>query len=124
MKQQMRFVGMMAAALLALLPFSLKAQVAHEPEHGFALRVQGLTSAERDDLQRELTGRDDLMLVYACVPAGVLVFEAANGGSKPMAAQRSMQLLDARSLRTRTEELDGGLASAEAACEQARNRQP
>lgn len=120
----MRFVGMIAAALIALLPFGLQAQTAHASEHGHALRVQGLTSAERDELQQELKDRDDLKLVYTCVPAGVLVFEAANGGSKQRAVQLSTRLLEARSLRTRTEELTGGLASAEAACEKARDRQP
>ncbi|MFZ1693009.1 MAG: hypothetical protein WAT74_07430 [Flavobacteriales bacterium] len=122
MKQQKCFGWIAAIGLLILLPFNLKAQAGSMPERAYAVRVSGLTSAQRDDLQRDLKGRNDLKLVYACVPAGVLVFEPAIGETKMQAAQRIAPLLEAKALRQRTEELDGGLASAEAACEQARNR--
>lgn len=122
MKQQMCFGWITAICLLILLPINLKAQTGSGQERAYTVRVAGLTSAQRDDLQRDLKGRNDLRLVYACVPAGVLVFEPAIGETKQHAAQRIAPLLEAKAPRQRTEELDGGLASAEAACEQARNR--
>ncbi|HRD51726.1 MAG TPA: hypothetical protein PKY96_03675 [Flavobacteriales bacterium] len=122
MKQRMCFGWITAICLLILLPFNLTAQTGNSPERAYTVRVAGLTSAQRDDLQRELKGRNDLKLVFACVPAGVLVFEPAIGETRQHAAQRIAPLLEAKALRQRTEELAGGLASAEDACEQARNR--
>jgi hypothetical protein len=122
MEQLMRFGGMLAASVLFLLPFCLKAQAPASADRAFAVRVHGLKNEDRDALQRELNGRIDLRLVYACVPAGVLVFEALPAETKQQAQQRALPLLEAKALRARTEELIGGKAEAEAACAQARNR--
>jgi hypothetical protein len=121
MKQLMRFGWTMAASLLLLLPFSLKAQSVAQANSQYAVQVDGLTVEHRDALQLELKDSNDLWIVYACVPAGVLVF-ASHGETKQQTRQRALPLLETKSLRARAEELTGGLADAEAACTQARNR--
>ncbi|MBK7944305.1 MAG: hypothetical protein IPJ85_02885 [Flavobacteriales bacterium] len=121
MKQLLRFGWMMAASLLLLLPFGLKAQSGNPNTGHYAVRVIGLTAADRDALQQDLKGRNDLKLVFACIPAGVLVF-ASQAESKQVVEQRALPLLEAKAHRSRIEELTGGLADAEDACTQARNR--
>lgn len=121
MKQYLRFVVVLAAGLLATLPFNLSAQSGQDSGSSYALRIAGLTSEDRDDLRTVLNGRDDLKLVFACVPAGVLVFEPAPGETKQHALQRARPLLEAKAGRSRWEELPGGLAEAEAECNNARD---
>jgi hypothetical protein len=121
MKQHMRFVIIMAASLFAILPFRLSAQFQEESGGRYVLHVEGLTSQDRDELRTVLNGRDDLRLVFACVPAGVLVFEPGPGETKQHALERIRPLLDAKALRSRSHELHGGMAEAEAACVNARN---
>lgn len=122
MEQFTRFGWMLAATLLLLLPFDLKAQADHTVDRHYAVHVDGLTTADRDALHRDLSAPGGMKLIYACVPAGVLVFESPMGESKQQAKQRAVAALEAKSLRGRSEELTGGLASAEAACAQARQR--
>ncbi len=122
MEQQKRFGWMMAASLFILLSFPLKAQLGQPADRSYAVQVTGLNSELRDNLERELKGRTDLRLVYACVPAGVLVFEARNSESKQEARLRAQPLLEHKALLTRARELPGGQTEAEAACLQARNQ--
>lgn len=110
----------MVVIVLLLLPLSLMAQSGRIQDQHYAVRVPGLTAEDRDAVQRDLQGRTDLKLVYACVPAGVLVFESATGEAKQQARQRAWPMIEAT--RKTHEELTGGLAEAETACAQARNR--
>lgn len=111
-----------AIACLFLVDAPCAAQSSSPEPNACTVRIEGLTSKDRDALQAMLKGRTDLRLVFACVPAGLLVFEPEPGEPKSAAVQRAMHLLDAQHLRSNREELAGGLAAAEAACAQARNR--
>lgn len=86
------------------------------------LHVEGLTSATRDAITRDLDQAAEMRVVFACVPAGILVIEARNGQSKAQVEERSRTLLSSRSASLRARTVDQTLAQAEAACEQARNR--
>jgi hypothetical protein len=114
------FAAAIACILLVQAPCAAQSPV--QESSAYTLRVEGLTSEHRDALQAQLKGRTDLRLVFACVPAGVLVFEPAPGEPKSSTAQRAMHLLDAQQMRSKREELTEGRAAAEAACAQARNR--
>lgn len=111
-----------AIASLFLVQAPCVAQSSAHDASAYTVRIEGLTNEHRDALQAQLKGRSDLRLVFACVPAGVLVFEPAPGEPKSSAAQRAMHLLDAQQLLSKREELTDGRAAAEAACAQARNR--
>lgn len=84
-------------------------------------RINGLTSAERDSLAQQIQGTTDLELVYACVPAGVLVF-GANALSTSRAALRSQALgiMAPVIAADRIGPVVLDLQAAEAACETAR----
>lgn len=45
-----------------------------------ALRIAGLTSAERDLLQHELSRNGGTRIAFACVPAGLLILESTDAG--------------------------------------------
>ncbi|MBL7951335.1 MAG: hypothetical protein JNM62_06405 [Flavobacteriales bacterium] len=86
------------------------------------LHVEGLTSATRDAITSDLHQAGDLRVVFACVPAGVIVLEARNGQNKAQIEERTRILLSQRAAHLRARTMDQSLAQAEAACEQARNR--
>lgn len=77
------------------------------------MHVKGLTSAERDALKQELTGRNDVELVYACVPAGILVFRGADHGTLRSTV---LPLVSGRTSSARSRELQLGRAEVEERC--------
>lgn len=87
-----------------------------------AFRVDGLTSATRDALTRDLERSEDLRVVFACVPAGIIILAGRNGQAKAQVEERSLAALNTRSGRAQAQRIDQSLAQAEATCEQARNR--
>ncbi|HRH38528.1 MAG TPA: hypothetical protein PK760_09290, partial [Flavobacteriales bacterium] len=77
MKKHMLFVWCLTLMVIAtLVPKQLRAQAAAQAGQHFAVHVEGLTNEDRDAVQKQLHGRQDLKLVFACVPAGIMVFEA------------------------------------------------
>lgn len=86
------------------------------------LAVNGLTSETRAHLVRELKRSGDAEIIFACVPAGIIVLEARNGQAATLLETRSRSLLTERSAGLQPRKLDRSLAQAEALCEQARNR--
>lgn len=123
MKKQMLFVWWVTLMVIAtLLPAESRAQSATPPARQFAVQVQGLTSEDRDAVQAQLRGRQDVRLVYACVPAGILVFEGDANSTRLQAKQRALPLLQARIAGKHSTDLDHGIAQAEAACAQLRNQ--
>jgi hypothetical protein len=86
------------------------------------LQVDGLTSATRDAVMKDLSTSADVELVYACVPAGILVFASRIGQNRVDLEQRSRAALTSRSATLRAHTLDQSQAQVEAACSQARNR--
>lgn len=88
-----------------------------------ALRVDGLTSEERDLLSNDLRERGDLRISFACVPAGVLILEPVNQDR----SADSVRALAATALirhlpPSRRTEVPLSLSEAEALCSEARNQ--
>lgn len=108
-------------ALLFVISLNrLNAQTHVAAPTSVTLKVRGLTSDGRDAIARSLG--TDLRLAFACVPAGILVFEAE--GSRDRGALRE-QALDRAQQHVRRQditELNIGRAEAEEQCAQARNR--
>ena len=121
--KQLQLFGRITAitALFLLLNTDVIAQSAGD-EHRYAVKIQGLTTEDRDALQRQLAGHSDLKLVFACVPAGILVFESTTNGTREQVKQRSLPMVQPHIRAERITELDHGLADAETACAQQRNR--
>lgn len=116
--------GWMLAAAAAILLSTAEAngQSAPQNRRTYAVQVEGLTAQDRDAVTRSLAIEPGLKLVFACVPAGLLVFEATEGGTRAMAKDRSLPLMRARIPSARITEVDHGLQEAEEACAQQRNR--
>lgn len=114
------------AATLAFCAAGLHAPAvqAQAPGHDglYAVRIAGMKPTDRDALQGQLRQSTDLHLVYACVPAGILVFDTPGNTDREVTKQRATPLLRSRLPDARIVELEHGLAEAEAACAQLRDR--
>ena len=107
--------------LLFLLTFFATNQLlAQEP---VGLRITALTSAERDALVQSTRNAGEMHVVYACVPAGIIVF-AANAGttSRESLRTKAMAALAPLVSAARIEPTDITLQAAETACENARGQ--
>jgi hypothetical protein len=87
-----------------------------------ALRVDGLTSEERDLLSADLGQRGDLRISFACVPAGILILEPVN----PERTADSVRAMTAAALihrlpAQRRSEVALTMNEAEELCREARN---
>src|SRR5688572_18839719 len=95
-------------ACIAFLPLFVAVASAQRPgtaRNSISLHVEGLTSEMRDGLSRELAGTTDLELVFACVPAGILVFEGT-AGTQAALLDRTLSLMEHRIARQRIRMLD------------------
>jgi len=80
------------------------------------IHVKNLQSAERDALRQELTA-GAIELVYACVPAGIMVFRSADSGSSNEALRTHvLSMVADRTSVSRVRELPLNLAQAEERC--------
>lgn len=103
--------------LLSTLPCNdLKAQRPQEPAQGVVYRVEGLTSSMRDAIALELKQAKEHRLAYACVPAGILVFEAAEARRADELPQLALASMERHGARGRATRLDMDRNAAEAAC--------
>ena len=87
-----------------------------------ALRVEGLTNEERDQLSSDLSQRGDLRISFACVPAGILILEPVSpdrsaDSVRAMAGAALIHRLPAQ----RRSEMALTLNEAEELCSAARN---
>lgn len=114
-----RFV--LLALLLLPCAGAIAQQSAASPER-VTLQVDGLTSATRDALTKDLQRNNEIRVVFACVPAGILVLESRSSHSKTQIEERGRTALTARNTSLRARTIGHDLAAAELACEQARNR--
>ena len=110
---------------LAFLPLGtlLHAQVQTTAPTRVALRVDGLTAEERDQLSTDLCRRGDLRISFACVPAGILILEPVSpdrsaDSVRAMAATALIRRLPAE----RRSEIALSLNEAEELCSAARNQ--
>ncbi len=107
--------------MLGLLP-GAKAQGQQATERTYSMRIANLTSEERDAIVSDLSKGSDARVVFACVPAGILVFEAAPSKDRAHARQATVARIAAHTRRERLIDGPASLAEAEAACANARNQ--
>lgn len=87
-----------------------------------ALRVSGLTSEERDQLNSDLRERGDLRISFACVPAGILIVEPIEQDrSADSVRAMAASALIRRVPLARRSEVQLTQAEAETLCAEARN---
>ncbi|MCC7501276.1 MAG: hypothetical protein IT229_02020 [Flavobacteriales bacterium] len=82
------------AAIVALtlaMVTGLKAQTATTPS--IAYQVSGLSPDMRDQLAQALQQQGTMRIAFACVPAGILVFEPVNGGLRADLQQQVESLI-------------------------------
>jgi len=85
------------AAFVALILLTATTAPAQQPASGsLAVMVSGLSAQTRDQIAWDLAGRGEVRIAYACVPAGILVFEAVNGALRADLQQDINDLLDQR----------------------------
>jgi hypothetical protein len=86
------------------------------------VQLDGLDSATRDALAAELRPSTDLQLVFACVPAGILVFESRSTNGRTQLEARTRMLLNGRANGATPRFVDQSLEQAEHACSVVRDR--
>lgn len=114
------YKGMTISILLLAGTIGLQAQT--HPGPTLTLRVDGLTTQERDALAHDLRNGTGLTLAYACVPAGLLVIAPVDplSGIDPRSAVAASIGRTVTSARTHEETLT--LQQVEARCSNARNQ--
>ena len=116
-----RFAATLALALL-LGRNPLKAQNTSDGANRLVLRVDGLTSATRDAVARDLNSGGQAHLVFACVPAGILVLEPSHTASRQQVRDLALSTIHQRAGATLITELAFSAEQAEAECAQVRDR--
>jgi len=120
----MHFFRLPAAVLVALLCLAHTPLVAQAPtsEGGrTVVRVKGLDSTIRDAVALEL-GAQGLKLAFACVPAGILVFEDDARTASGTVLTTSLSAIEKHVRAKDITVLPISLHDAEQQCAQARNR--
>ena len=86
------------------------------------LRIDGLSTDERDALNRQLIQRGDARIAFACVPAGIIVLQATDAGrSEDSLRLRALPGLLTSVAPGRIHEEPSTLTEAESICANARN---
>lgn len=103
--------------LFALSSTRLNAQEA------IGFHITAFTSAERDSIKQHLPAQEGLRVVFACVPAGVLVVSSdGRDASRIQLRSRIVDLLDASLAHDRIGNEELTLEAAETSCANARNQ--
>ncbi len=108
-------------ALIGLISIGALARLSAQAPVG--LHIASFTTTERDSLMREVPKTGTLKVVFACVPAGVIVF----GSDGPSASREALRVQAVQALGTWVAEdriTDGTITlhGAEQACETARDQ--
>lgn len=107
--------------LLFLLAFFATNQLRAQAPVG--IRISALTSAERDALVQSTHAAGEMNVVYACVPAGIIVFATNTGsGSRETLRTKAMAALAPVISAARIQPADITQQAAETACENARGQ--
>lgn len=113
----------MPRPITLLFLFTLLACNGLMAQETIGLRIDALTSAERDSLVASSDHAGELHVVYACVPAGILVFssDTPTGSSEALRTKALIAMAPViATSRIGTVELT--LHDAESACETARGQ--
>ncbi len=106
-----------------LFLFTLLACNSLMAQETIGLRVDALTSAERDSFVASGHNPGDLHVVYACVPAGILVFASDEPtGSREALRTKALAVLTPAIALGRIGTAEITLHEAESACETARGQ--
>jgi hypothetical protein len=108
-------------ALVLLLATGVTARLSAQGPVG--LRITSLTSAERDSISRHMADTGGPMVVYACVPAGIMVFGSPQRGLS--AAELRAQAVGSLQPLVGEDRIGQSiitLQAAEEACENARHQ--
>ena len=85
------------AAFVVLILVTATTTSAQQPATGsLAVLVSGLSPQTRDQIAHDLAVQGEVRIGYACVPAGILVFEAVNGAMRADLQQAIEDLLEQR----------------------------
>ncbi|MBK6892610.1 MAG: hypothetical protein IPL81_14440 [Flavobacteriales bacterium] len=113
----------MPRPILLLFLFTLLACNGLMAQETIGLRVDALTSAERDSLVSLSHHAGDPQVIYACVPAGILVFASAEPtASREVLRTRVFAALAPVLAIGRIDPAELTLHDAESACETARGQ--
>ncbi|MCC6840539.1 MAG: hypothetical protein IT230_10305 [Flavobacteriales bacterium] len=120
MKPRARTLKVLSLTLILLgLLYSQQASA----QNTIGLRVIALTSAERDALVAAAHASGELKVVFACVPAGVIVFSDQGRASSREALRANVRAAMAPTVPAqRIEARELTLEAAEAACETTRGQ--
>lgn len=106
--------------IILLMIFTTNHLLAQE---SIGIRINTLTSAERDLLVQTTHGAGEIHVAYACVPAGIIVFAAnAASTSRESLRTKAMTALAPVVTAARIESVEITLQAAETACENARGQ--
>lgn len=78
-------------ALILVMVTGLKAQTTATPS--IAYQLSGLSPEMRDQMAQTLQQQGTMRIAFACVPAGILVFEPVNGGLRADLQQQVESLI-------------------------------
>jgi hypothetical protein len=122
MKHLLSIQAIVITTILSLSNPSAHAQAPQGEGTSTVLRVKGLDPATRDAVVAELAISQDLRLSYACVPAGILVFEQNSRSASTGLRTRTMEVVEKHARSKDITVLPISLSEAEQQCAQARNR--
>lgn len=112
----------MPRPILLLFLFTLLACNSLMAQETIGLRVDALTSAERDSFMAS-SHPGDLHVVYACLPAGILVFASDEPtGSREALRTKALAVMTPGIAPGRIGTVELTLHEAESACETARGQ--
>jgi len=109
------------ALLVVVFSMALELRAQRTGSDLVAYQVSGLTSAARDQLAQQAEQGGEVKLTYACVPAGILVFEPANGATRADLGRRVEGLITQFVGRSSLTPASTDRQQLEALCAAARN---
>lgn len=110
------------AILFVLSLNRLCAQAPTDATASMTVKVKGLTSEGRDAIVRSLDPAAGVRLVFACVPAGILVFEGESLRDRNAVREQALQRSAQHVRRQDVTEVNISRQEAEEQCAEARNR--
>jgi hypothetical protein len=122
MKHLLSIQAIVITTILSLSNPSAHAQAPQGEGTSTVVRVKGLDPATRDAVVAELALSQGLRLTYACVPAGILVFQRENTVTASSMRTRSLEAVEKHTRSREITVLPISLSEAEQQCAQARNR--
>ncbi len=114
------FLFRLLVIIAAALPFAGSA-IAQGEQTTITYSIEGLSTEMRDGLVQAIGSGDDLRLAFACVPAGILVFEGRARSAEQL-HERIAPLMEHRIARQRIRTIDASRSNVEQQCAEARNR--